>query len=159
MEKVRSARDVVGEWFAAGISSPAGLELVTDDFTWYAPPSMGELFEDAEAAAQRGKGGLARLEYIDRAVYADFEPGAMAERTNVHFLIGEGDIAVMEFDAAFTTHEGLDYRNVYCLVIRVRDGLVAEVREHADTHYFWKTQIDTEEKRAAVHKRLAALRG
>lgn len=159
MESIhRSTKDLIAQWFAAGISSPAGLAFVADDFVWFGPPSMGELFEDSEASAQRGKDGLARLEYIDRAVYADYEPGAMEDRTNVRFLISEGDIAVTEFEAEFTTHDGLNYHNIYCLVIRVRDGLIAEVREHADTHYFWEAQLNTEEKRAAVQRRLYELR-
>ena len=41
--------------------------------------------------------------------------------SNVHFMIAEGDVVVMEFDAAFTTFEGEPYHNEYCLVFVVRE--------------------------------------
>ena len=77
---------------------------------------------------------------------------------NVHFLVAEGDIVVMEFDAGYTTFEGEPYHNQYCLVIRVEGDRIAEVREHADTHYSYEVCLGTPEKRAGVHERLATLR-
>ncbi|MGZ4764901.1 MAG: nuclear transport factor 2 family protein, partial [Ilumatobacteraceae bacterium] len=70
----------------------------------------------------------------------------------------EGDIVIMEFDAKFTGWEGEAYHNYYCLVFVLRDGKIAEVREHADTKYVWDTLLSTPEKRDAVLGRLSRLR-
>jgi hypothetical protein len=43
-------------------------------------------------------------------------------------------------------------------VITCREGKIAEVRSHVDTHYFYEKTMGTEIKRAAVFERLAALR-
>jgi hypothetical protein len=66
---------------------------------------------------------------------------------------------VMEFDAAFTTFEGESYHNQYCLVFTVRDGRLAQVREHVDSHYAYEVLFGTPEKMAGVMDRLARLRG
>lgn len=80
------------------------------------------------------------------------------QTSNIHFMIAEGDIVVMEFDSAQTTHDGDSHHNEHCLVIRVRDNKICEVREHADSHYSFEVCMGTPEKRAAVHDRLARLR-
>lgn len=150
-----ATKELVQKWLAVGIASSEGLAMVADEFVWRWPPSMAEIFENSDAS-QRGREGLARLEYLDRALYANYQAGETA--TNVHFLIAEDDVAVMEFDAAFTTHEGEQYHNEYCLVVRVAGDKIAEVREHADTLYSHRVCMGTPEKRAAVLDRLARLR-
>jgi ketosteroid isomerase-like protein len=150
-----ASKALVQQWFAVGLTSPEGLAMVADDFAWIGPPSMTHLF-DAPDATLRGPAGLATLPYLDQALYADYheeEPSA-----NVHFMIAEGDIVVMEFDAEFTLHDGDNYHNQYCIVIRVRDGKIAEVREHADTLYSEIVCMGTPEKKAGVMDRLARLR-
>jgi ketosteroid isomerase-like protein len=155
MTDTASTKEIVQQWFAAGIASPAGLEMVTEDFVWQGPPSMAEIFEHDDATL-RGKDGLSRLTLLDEALYANYADHE--QKPNVHFMIAEGDICVMEFDAAFTTHDGDSYHNQYCIVIRVRDGKVAEVREHADTLYSERVCMGTPDKRAGVLERLAKLR-
>ena len=149
------SKALVQKWFAVGLTSPHGVEMVTDDFRWIAPASMAELFGNDDAILH-GKQGLAGLPAIDHALYAGYEAGG--SNATVHFMIAEGDIVVMEFDAAFRTHDGDAYHNQYCLVIRVRDGKIAEVREHADTHYSYEVCLGTPEKRAGVLDRLQRLR-
>ena len=116
---------------------------------------MAELFDDDEAVL-RGPEGLADLPHLDQALYRGYQENAGT--MNVHFLIAEGDLVVMEFDAGYTTFEGEPYHNQYCLVIRVEGDRIAEVREHADTHYSYEVCLGTPEKRAGVHERLATLR-
>jgi hypothetical protein len=116
---------------------------------------MAELFDSPDATL-RGPDSLADLPHLDKALYAGYE--ANHASSNVHFMIAEGDIAVMEFDAAFTTHEGEPYHNQYCLVIKVRGDKVCEVREHADTHYSYEVCMGTPAKKAGVLDRLAKLR-
>jgi ketosteroid isomerase-like protein len=150
-----ATKDLVGRWFRAGPSSAEGRAMVTEDFKWIGPPSMAELFGSPDATLH-GPESLADLPRLDKALYRGYE--ADHGSSNVHFLIAEGDVAVMEFDAAFTTHEGEPYHNQYCLVIKVRGDKVCEVREHADTHYSHEVCMGTPQKRAGVFDRLAKLR-
>ena len=150
-----ASKALVQEWFSKGITSPAGRAMVTDDFRWIGPESMAELFGGDEAVL-RGPEGLADLPHLDQALYRGYRENAGT--MNVHFLIAEGDLVVMEFDAGYTTFEDEPYHNQYCLVIRVEGDRIAEVREHADTHYSYEVCLGTPEKRAGVHERLATLR-
>jgi ketosteroid isomerase-like protein len=148
-------KELVQRWLAAGVSSPAALAMVTDDFSWISPQSMSDLFEGDEAVL-RGREALTDLPNLDKALYRGYEEGG--NNSKVHFMIAEGDIVVMEFDAAFTTFEGEPYHNQYCLVVTVRDGKIAEVREHADTHYAYQVCMGTADKHAGVMDRLKRLR-
>jgi ketosteroid isomerase-like protein len=145
---------LVQKFLSQGVSSPASLEMVTDDFRWVGPPSMHILFGDGHTL--HGREGLADIPLLDKALYKGYEvsPG----HSHVHFMIAEGDIVVMEFDASFTTFEGEPYHNQYCLVFVVRDGKIAEVREHVDTHYSYEVCLGTPDKMAGVTGRLARLR-
>jgi hypothetical protein len=107
--------------------------MISSDFRWQAPASAAELMGSPDAALH-GEEGLRRLPAIDNAAYADV--GSSNSLPNLHFMIAEDDIAVLEFDATRTTHDGEQYHNQYCMVIRVADGKIAEVREHTDTKYF-----------------------
>ena len=158
MNQPNSASDnkqLVAQWFMAGPSSEAGLAMVTADFKWIAPRSEAELFGSSDAILH-GPEGLRTLPAIDQAVYANAEDAASS--TNMHFMIAEDDLVVIEFDAAFTTHTGEPYHNYYCMVIVCSDGKIAEVREHADTHYFHEVVLGTPEKRSAVLARVDRLR-
>jgi ketosteroid isomerase-like protein len=146
---------LVKRWLSLGISSPEALALVTDDFQWVGPPSMHLLFE-TDGGALTGQDALRDIPNLDKALYRGYEVGH--GNSNVHFMIAEGDIVVMEFDAAFTTFEGEAYHNQYCLVIFVRDGKIAKVHEHADTHYVWDVCLGTSQKRSGVLDRLKHLR-
>lgn len=150
-----ATKALVQKWLAAGLASPEGLAMLADDFVWQGPRSMAEIF-DGEGATQRGPEGLARLIYLDEALYSDH--ASAADNTNMHFMIAEDDVFVMEFDAKFTTHDGDPYHNYYCLVVRVADGKIAEVREHADTLYSHQVCMGTPEKHNGVLKRLSTLR-
>jgi uncharacterized protein len=150
-----TSKALVQQWFTVGLTSPEGLAMVTDDFAWVGPPSMTHLF-GTDDATLRGAAGLATLPYLDKALYADFN--AEEPSMNTHFMIAEGDIVVMEFDAEFTLHDGDHYHNQYCIVIRVRDGKIAEVREHADTLYSEIVCMGTPAKKAGVMDRLTRLR-
>jgi uncharacterized protein len=145
---------LVSEFLANGVSSDAAIAMVTEDFRWDGPRSMEFLFESGHAL--EGPESLRGLPFLDHALYKGYESGG--KNTNVHFMIAEGDIVVMEFDARFTGWEGEQYHNFYCLVFIIRDGRIAEVREHADTKYVWNTLLETPEKQAAVTERLRQLR-
>ena len=48
-------------------------------------------------------------------------------------LTAEGDRVVMEARGAAQTKQGQPYNNQYCIVITVRDGKIAAVREYLDS--------------------------
>ena len=58
----------------------------------------------------------------------------LADGIKVHAdtLTAEGDRVVMEARCEASTKDGRPYNNNYCIVITVRDGKVAQVREYLD---------------------------
>ncbi len=48
-------------------------------------------------------------------------------------MIGEGDQVVMEALGQSETKSGDTYNNIYCMVVTVREGKIAAVREYLDT--------------------------
>lgn len=58
----------------------------------------------------------------------------LADGIKVHpdTLTAEGDRVVMEARGEARTKDGRPYNNNYCIVITVRDGKVAQVREYLD---------------------------
>jgi ketosteroid isomerase-like protein len=150
----QASKELVMTWFAAGISSPEGLAMITDDFVWRAPESTKHLFGSGDGVL-RGP-ALGELDLLNQALYKDAD--ATAEATNFHFIIAEGDTVVLEFDVTRTLHDGGNYHNQYCMAVHVRDGKIAEVREHTDTLYSDQVIMGTPEKKAAFTQRLDELR-
>jgi hypothetical protein len=155
MTSAEANKAIVQKWLSSGVSSPEGLAMVTDDFRWVAPKSMAEMFPNGEPELV-GPEGLRDIPILDKALYRGYE--VAASNSNVHFMITEGDIVVMEFDAKFTSFEGEAYHNNYCLVFFLRDGKVAKVHEHVDSQYSYELMMGTPEKKAGVLDRLARLR-
>jgi ketosteroid isomerase-like protein len=148
------SKALVQRFLGQGVSSPESLAMLTDDFRWIAPRSMVDMFPRDEAVLRRDD--MKDLPFLDEAIYRGYDKNAQS--SNVHFMIAEGDVVVMEFDASFTTFEGEPYHNQYCLVFIVRDGMIAEVHEHVDTAYSRDVILGTPEKHAGVMDRLARLR-
>ena len=59
----------------------------------------------------------------------------LAERTRTvpHRFIADGDIVVIEAKGDNVTPEGVRYDNDYCLVFRLEDGKIKEIREYCDS--------------------------
>ena len=143
-------KDLVLTWFAVGMASPEGLAMTTDDFVWRPPASMASEFGLENGVLPKSR--LRELELLNRAMYVDADdPSGM----NIHFVIGEGDIVVLEFDSTRALHDGSRYHNQYCLVVHVREGKIAAVHEHTDSHYVDRTVLGTAESRDGVLQRLA----
>lgn len=53
--------------------------------------------------------------------------------SQVERLIAEEDFVVAQTSGTAETIDGVPYNNVYCQVIRIRDGRIAEVKEYMDT--------------------------
>ncbi|WFU39259.1 nuclear transport factor 2 family protein [Bradyrhizobium sp. CB82] len=54
-------------------------------------------------------------------------------RTVAHRFIADGDIVVVEAKGDNVTKEGVRYDNDYCLVFRLEDGRIKEIREYCDS--------------------------
>jgi ketosteroid isomerase-like protein len=54
-------------------------------------------------------------------------------RTVAHHLIAEGDIVVVEAKGDNVTKTGVRYDNDYCMVWRLENGKVKEIREYCDS--------------------------
>jgi len=54
-------------------------------------------------------------------------------RTVAHRFVVDGDIVVVEAKGDNVTPEGVRYDNDYCLVFRLEDGKIREIREYCDS--------------------------
>jgi ketosteroid isomerase-like protein len=54
-------------------------------------------------------------------------------RTIAHRFIADGDIVVVEAKGCNLTRTGVRYDNDYCLVFRLQDGKIKEIREYCDS--------------------------
>ncbi|HEX9214195.1 MAG TPA: nuclear transport factor 2 family protein [Bradyrhizobium sp.] len=54
-------------------------------------------------------------------------------RTVAHRFIADGDIVAVEAKGDNITPEGVRYDNDYCLVFRLEDGKIKEIREYCDS--------------------------
>lgn len=88
--------------------------VVTGQYSW------SQTFEGKETALRELYGYVrSRLK----------EPG----RTIAERFIADGDIVVVEARGDMVTKEGERYDNHYCLVYRLRDGKIVEMREYQDS--------------------------
>ena len=54
-------------------------------------------------------------------------------RTVAHRFIADGDVVVVEAKGDNVTREGVRYDNDYCLVFRLEDGKIKEIKEYCDS--------------------------
>jgi ketosteroid isomerase-like protein len=76
----------------------------------------------------RGKDALLRDLYGYLATLV-----AEGRRTIPHRLIADGDHVVVEAVGEMQTKAGVPYNNDYCLIYRLRDGKIVEIREYLDS--------------------------
>lgn len=48
-------------------------------------------------------------------------------------VVAEGDQVVVEARGEARTKDGRDYNNLYCILLKLKDGKIAEIREYMDT--------------------------
>jgi ketosteroid isomerase-like protein len=58
---------------------------------------------------------------------------ADGRRTIAHRFIADGDHVVMEGVGEMRTKAGVPYNNDYCLIYRLKDGKIVEIREYCDS--------------------------
>jgi ketosteroid isomerase-like protein len=95
------------------------LELVADNARWWIPGAEAELRKQDMIAA------------MDRA--ADSLVGNMG--SEILTLTAEDDRVAAEVRGSALRKSGVRYDNIYHFLFRVRDGKIAEIREHHDTLY------------------------
>ena len=106
------------------------------------PEAMGELFhEDVRWTLYSGKehpGGLYQgkdeVMALVRFVFSEaYVPESV--RTSPHMAFAEADLGVVRFLLQAQSTGGSSYENEYAIIIRARDGRVAEVWAYTDTLY------------------------
>jgi hypothetical protein len=101
------------------------LDLLADDATWTIIGST------PWSGAYRGKQAI--LTSLLGPLRARLESPM---RTHALRMIAEGDLVAVEGRGENRTKEGLAYQNQYCWIFEFRGGLVANLREYADTELF-----------------------
>jgi ketosteroid isomerase-like protein len=111
---------------------PAVAELFAKDARWLAPQSspVGRLHEGLDAVLALMASGL--------GLYDTTRP-MQIERTAG--LAGE-ELVYVEMTIRATTGQGEPYENHYVMVFQIRDGRIAEVREHVDSLYAQRLLFD-----------------
>lgn len=95
---------------------------MAEDFTWIMEGTT------AWSGTFRGK-----AEVQARVLKPLFEQFATPYVNRAERMIAEGDTVVVLCRGEVTTRSGKPYDNSYCYVIRMRDGLMVELREYFDT--------------------------
>ena len=102
--------------------------LVADDVIWWVPPSAATRFRIA-----RPLEGWKNIPWLGGGGWKGFQPGSSA--VEIHHLVAEGDFVSAHYNRTARRADGGDYDNEYNILFRIRDGLIAEVWEVADTAY------------------------
>ncbi len=97
--------------------------LFTEDVEWYPP-------ESAPLATIKGR------DAVSDALGGDV-PGRIFDmktfRVDIHRILADGAIAVVQQHLSAKTLEGVQYENEYCWIYHCRDGQIAKIEEYADT--------------------------
>lgn len=122
-------REAVEGYFAAvSAGDAAGLRaLFTDDVRWRVPKGAIAPYAGLHEGAEKIVGMM--LDAVGRS----FVPGS--QRTEIRLLLFGDDVACAETEMTARTPDGRDYRNDYTFFFELRDGRIAEIREHVDTRY------------------------
>jgi ketosteroid isomerase-like protein len=102
--------------------------VFTEDAEWLAPPG------NATAVALGATHHMVGREAIVHFLTVDF-PRLFVADVTVDFrgFHADGDVVVVEETMLATLANGNAYRNDYCLIFELRDGLIHRVREYMDT--------------------------
>ncbi len=117
---------VVREYLRAMSSGdPCLPELLTEDVTWWVPPSspLGGLKE--------GKASVLELMASGVGLYDMTTPFEI----EVEALVAEADWVAVQLVMRARTAKGQPYRNYYHFAFRLRAGRICAVKEYLDTLY------------------------
>lgn len=97
-------------------------DAMADDFTWH---MMGTT---AWSGTFTGK-----AEIRQRLIAPLFTQFGSHYTNTPKRILADGEFVVVESRGNVTTKTGKPYCNTYCMIIRMRDGKMAELTEHLDT--------------------------
>ena len=124
---------VVHEYLRAMSSGDPRLpELLTEDVTWWVPPSspLGGLREGKAKVLELMASGVG---LYDMTVPFEIE---------VEAVVGDGDWVAVQMVMSARTAKGQPYRNHYHFAFRLRDGKICAVKEYVDTLYAQRMLFD-----------------
>ncbi|MGW0803973.1 nuclear transport factor 2 family protein [Nonomuraea sp. NPDC002799] len=124
------SRDLVQRaWRAFSTRDQAQIAaFFTEEAEWLAPP------RNATALALGGSPHMVGREAIVHFLTVDFHRMFVADVSlTFRGFYADGDVVVVEETMDATLAGGNVYRNDYCFVFELRDGLIHRVREYMDT--------------------------
>jgi ketosteroid isomerase-like protein len=116
----RLVREAFRPW-EEGDSGPF-FDLVAEDVRWtvIGTTSVSGVFESKQALIDGAFGPL--LERLDGPLV-----------TRLIDLSADGDKVFLQFESAGVTTDAIEYRQVYCFAMRMRDRRIAEITAYLDT--------------------------
>ena len=110
---------------AMSSGDPSLPELLTEDVTWWVPPSspLGGLKEGKAKVLELMASGVG---LYDMTVPFEIE---------VEAVVGDGDWVAVQMVMSARTAKGQPYRNHYHFAFRLRGGKICAVKEYVDTLY------------------------
>jgi ketosteroid isomerase-like protein len=97
--------------------------LLAEDVEWTPPETAPiEPIKGRDAVAQ-ALGGDLPAQIFDMKTF----------RLDIHRILADGDIAIVQHSISAKTVGGAQYDNEYCWVYHCRDGVIAKIEEYADT--------------------------
>ena len=116
-QRIRAAFEAMGESDTALL-----VAMMADDFSW--------AIEGQSRFSRRYDGKDVVRNELLRPL---FEAFATPYRFRIEEIIAEADRVVVLGHGEVRTKWGRDYNNRYCFVVRMKDGLMTEIREYLDT--------------------------
>ena len=117
---------------AMSSGDPSLPELLTDDVTWWVPPSS------PLGGQRRGKAAVLELMASGIGLYDASVPFGI----EIEAIVAEGEWVALQMVMTARTAKGQPYRNFYHWAFRVRDGRICEVKEYVDTLYAQRTLFE-----------------
>ncbi len=110
---------------AMSAGDPALPDLLTEDVTWWVPPSspLGGLREGKAMVLELMASGVG---LYDLSVPFEIE---------VEAVVADGEWVAVQMVMAARTAKGAAYRNYYHFAFRIRAGRICAVKEYVDTLY------------------------
>lgn len=117
-------KQIVLDFYDAGARGDldACFALLADDITWtnIGSTKFSGTYSGKQAIAENLLGPL-------------FNQLKSGISSHIERLIAESDFVVAQTNGQAETLDGTPYNNIYCQVIRIHDGRIAEVKEYMDT--------------------------
>jgi ketosteroid isomerase-like protein len=111
---------------------PALPELLTDDVTWWVPPSS------PLGGRKEGKAAVLELMASGAGLYDPSVPFEL----EVEAMVADDEWVAVQLVMSARTAKGAAYRNYYHFAFRVRAGKICAVKEYVDTLYAQQMLFD-----------------